>query len=624
MDLTWRERLLQEPEWWEFKRWPFLDTQSLSIESRRAYHRNARIVAAVLDGAPLKDAAQAAQVSPGRVTQLMSRCLAGDEDSPPALTQGLVPCHRVTKSTRKAALGTLSDPVGDRCAFEFLLAQVPGLHEHLTKQVRRAVHRNRRSQNLTARRFHADFISYLIAQDWPQDTYPFTSVSRGYESVRRFLARTQSELRMPRQSMRVIGPKTAPIGAFQEIHIDEAHIDCHGAAAVVLHNRMKPVRLGRISLLLARDVATGAYLAATFALTPHPNSADVLALLEQLVRPWTPLTLTAPGLSYTSTTGFPSALDESFCRPAFGIVRLDNALAHLSHQVRRMVCDHLSATCNFGLPKNPKARALIEQAFRRLNIDIHRFPSTTGSHPTDPLREPTKLQKEPPFVSLQALEEAISVLLVEYNHSPLANMGGITPIEQMHYQMANHLLSLRATSLGPGLGPYERAMTVTVRKGFSADAPRINFEGCQYDGVALNTASLVNQKVSIVFDIRDIRELRVFTLDGKSLGTVAAPRTWLRFAHSLTMRKRIRRLVREHVLSTKDPLGGFYDYMMAHRHLPRDALTLVDMSQKCPDDATITSDGSSSNGLVGENNPGLDDALKQLPDWSPEMAKRRR
>lgn len=624
MDLSWQERLMQEPEWWEFSRWPFLDTHSLSPESRRAYHRNARIVAAVLNGDSLKDAAQAAQVSPARVTQLMHRCLAGDEDSPPALTQGLVPHQRLKQSGRKAALSTLTDSLGDRCAFEFLLAQVPGLHEHLMKQIRRAVRRNRRSQNLTARRFHADFISYLIAQDWPQDTYPFTSVSRGYESIRRFLARTQADLRMPRQSHRVIGPKTAPIGAFQEIHIDEAHIDCHGSAAVVLHNRMKPVRLGRISLLLARDVATGAYLAATFALTPHPNSADVLALLEQLVQPWTALTLTAPGLSYTSTTGFPSALDESFCRPAFGIVRLDNALTHLSHQVRRMVCDHLSATCNFGLPKNPKARALIEQAFRRLNIDIHRFPSTTGSHPTDSLREPTKLQKEPPFVSLRALEEAITVLLVEYNHSPLANMGGVTPMEQMQYQMANHLLPLRATSLGPGLGPFERTTTVTVRKGFTADAPRINFAGCQYEGVALNSARLINEKVSVVLDIRDIRELQVFTLNGKSLGRVIVQGTWNRFPHSVSMRKRIRRLVREHVLSAKDPLGGFYDYMMAHRHLPRDALTLVEMSQKRPADAPNTSEGSSSNGLVGENNPGLDDALKQLPDWSPEMAKRRR
>lgn len=429
---------------------------------------------------------------------------------------------------------------------------------------------------------------------------------------------------MPREHQRITGPKMAPVTAFQEIHIDEAHIDCHGAAAVVLHGRMKPVRLGRISLLLARDVSTECYLAAIFALTPHPNAADILALLEQMIQPWQAPALATPGLVYASQIGFPSALDESFCRPAFGIIRLDNALVHLSHQVRRMVCDHLGATANFGLAKNPKARALIEQAFRRLNVDVHRFPSTTGSHPVDPVREPAKLQKEPPFVSLRALEEAITVLLVEYNHSPLANLGGVTPLEQMHYQMANHLLPLRATALGPGLGPYERTKTVTVRKGFTADAPRINFEGCQYTGAAINSADYLNRTVRVVFDIRDIRQLEVLTVDGQRLGPVQAPMLWQRFPHSVALRKRIRRLIREGVLAKADPLGGFFDYMMAHHHLPKQALDIIRWGHE------IRGDGVSSTAMEAPETQSVAEdatlrtALKQLPDWTPDLAKKRR
>jgi putative transposase len=625
MELTWRERLIHEPEWYEFPRWPLADIQHLSPENRRRYNKNLRVVAGVLEGCSLKDVAHTLNLSPSWVSQLMTRCLGGREDAPPALTQGLIPHKRLARSTRKRPLGTLTATAGDRCAFEFVLTQAPGLEDFLLKQIRMAVNRNRRGQNLNPGSLHAQFIAYLESQNWPRNTYPFTTTSRGYESIRRFLKRTVTQLRMPKQPNRVILPQAAPVFAFEEIQIDEAHIDCHGAAAVVLHGQMTPLRLGRISLLLARDSGTGCYLAATIALTAHASASDVLALLEQLIQSWEPLTLTAPGLTYAAEAGFPSALDESFCRPTFGIIRLDNALSHLSHQVRRMICDHLGATCNFGLPKNPKGRALIEQAFRRLNVDIHRFPSTSGSHPTDPVREPSKLKKTPPYVSLRALEEAVSVLLTEFNLRPLANQGAVTPLEQMRFQMTDHFLPLRATAIGPGLQPFERMKTASVRKGLRTELPRINFEGCQYVGPALNNAELINQTVIIIFDIRDIRQLQVSTPDGQRLGVILAPKTWQRFAHSLALRKRINRLIREDVLSRRDPLGGFFNYTMAHRHLPKEALTLVQLSNdKTRDDIAASGNQTHHNNISPRDDPALEAKLKSLPDWDAQMAKNRR
>lgn len=626
MALSWQERLTDEPEWFDLSRWPLVDTSRLSPEHRLQFHRNQRIVAGVLAGRSSKDVAEEMGRSPALVSQLMSRCLGGRPDHPPALSQALIPHKRIQSSRRKLPLSTLASPCGDRCSFEFLLQQVPGLEDHLLKHIRMAVNRSRRGQNLTPRRFHAHFIAYLDSQAWPRDAYPFTSHKRGYETVRLYLKRELQERLLPKLSQRVIGSRLPPVCAFREIHIDEAHIDCHGAVAVILRHQMKPVRLGRISLLLARDVGTGCYLGAAIALTAHPSAADVLSLLEQLVQPWQCPALTTPGLSYATEKGFPSALSEAFCRPAFGIVRMDNALAHLSHQVRRMVCDHLSATCNLGLPKNPKARALIEQAFRRLNLDIHRFPSTTGSHPTDSRREPPKLQKEPPYVSLHALEEAVSILVIEFNASPLANQGGVTPLEQMAYQMSNHLLPLRAASLGSGLGPYERMKTATVRKGFTADVPRINFEGCQYQGVVLNTAGLINQKVLIVFDIRDVRQLKVSTLDGKNLGVVYAPKTWLRFAHSLALRKKINHMIRENVFSKRDPLGSYFNYTLAHRQLPKQALEMTQVARAMAQETNDTDESPTPapSEIHRADDLRLTEALKQLPDWTPDMVNKRR
>lgn len=168
MELTWRERLRQEPEWEDFARWPFVDTHALSSEARHRYHTNARIVANVLDGHPLNAVARTLSVSPSWVSQLMNRCLAGEADAPPALTQGLIPHRHLRKPRRKTALGTLTAPSGDRCSFEYVLETAPGLKDDLVKQIRRSISRNRRSQNLTPRRFHARFIAQLIAQDWPR------------------------------------------------------------------------------------------------------------------------------------------------------------------------------------------------------------------------------------------------------------------------------------------------------------------------------------------------------------------------------------------------------------------------------------------------------------------------
>ena len=411
--------------------------------------------------------------------------------------------------------------------------------------------------------------------------------------------------------------------AFQEIHIDEATVDCHGSVAVILHGQMTPHRLARISILLARDIGTGCYLGATIALSTHPNSADILALLEQLIQPWEPMTLTAPGLSYAAQAGFPSAMGEVYVRPSFGILRLDNALAHLSHPVRRMICDHLGATCNFGLPKNPKARAMVEQAFRKLNVDIHRLPSSTGTSPVDPLKEPLKNRKKAPLLSLNALEQALSVLLTEHNLQPMKSMGGVSPMEQTRYQMANHLLPLRAPNPFPGLKPFERQQVVTVRQGFSADAPRINFEGCQYKGGAIDDFALLNQRVHIIYDIRDIRTLEVTTLNGRHLGTVWAPKTWQRYAHSVSLRKRINALIRAHVLSARDPLGGYFDYTLTHRHLPKEALTLL----RIDDHQTDIADSvlpETELARTTRSSKELDEALSKLPDWSPGMVRKRK
>lgn len=628
MNLSWRERLIAEPHWLDMNQWPFIEAQALPADVRRGYQRNIEIVHAVLQGSPLREVANRHRLHPSRITQLMNRCLGGDEEADPPLSAGLLPQKRLSTGRRHSPLPTFSRKGGARCSFKHLLDSVPGLQKHLVERVRLSARQSRQGQNLSAKALHACFLAYLESQNWPRDCYPYTSVSQGYESVRKLLKRLLTDFTMPRPPTREILSRQPSTRVFQEIQIDEHTLDCKGAAAVLLHGEMKPVRLARISVLVARDVATGCFLAHTIALTQHPAADDVLALFEAMTTPWQPMTLKTPGLVYASETPFPSALGEAFVRPTFGIIRLDNALAHLSRPVRLMISDYLFATNNLGLPRLPKGRNVIEQAFARLNVDVHRFPSTTGSHPVDPIREPRKNQKRAPFVSLRTLEEVLSVLLAEYNLSPLANQGAVSPIEQVRHQMMHHLVPLRSPSRGPSLEPFESVRQVMVRQPERGRSPRINFEKVVYEGAALRSSALVNQKVLIRFDRRDIRRLRVQTLDGRDIGEVVASRAWRRYPHSLATRKRINRLIREGYLSRRDPLLEYFNYTAAHRELPREALTLVNLTREFRLNENVPAELEPSEGLpppqLVTDEPSVANALKELPDWNPDMVQNRR
>ncbi len=626
MNLSWRDRLAAEPHWQLMSSWPLVSTHAFTRQKKAAFQRNIEMVAAALTGEPLGEIAQRYGLSPAILTRLMNRCLGGPADGEPALSRGLVPYQQLDKSLRRSPLATHTKKCGARCSFECLLDTLPDLKVYLVKLIRASVNQTRRGQNLAAKPLHALFLAYLETHNWPRDAYPYTSKSRGYESVRRFLNTTAAELTMPTAPSREIRTRQLASRAFAEIQIDEHTLDCNGAAAVVLQGQMKPLRLARICVLVARDVATGCYLAHTIALTQHPSADDVLALFEAMNQPWEPLELTTPGLSYGAAAPYPAALGETFLRPAYGIIRLDNALAHLSRTVRHMVAETLLATVNFGLPRVPKGRNVIEQAFARLNIDIHRFPSTTGSHTQDPIREPRKNLKSAPCVSLKVLEEALSVLLAEFNIRPLANQGGVSPIEQIEYQMQHHLVPLRAPRLGPVSAPFESVREVTVRRPDTAGGQRINFEKVSYVGPALSASVLTGQKVMIRFDRRDLRTLHVQTLEGRPLGVVHAPRTWQRFPHSLATRKKINRLIREGQLSRRDPLGGYFAYTSAHHTLPSQALTLVQLSREFGGTYELANPEDSSTELLDEpgSNADLAGALTKLPDWDASMVRRRR
>lgn len=625
MQLTWRERLEREPEWADIQQWTWVDADTLPSAKRKRYRRNLEAMTRILQGEPLNRVAHTVRVHPSRLTRLCNRCLGGNDEEAPALARGLIPGVRLRNSQRHKALSTLTTPAGAAHAFKHLLDTVPGLKAYLDKLIKQSVRQSRRGQNLTPKAFHAAFIRYLKGMNWPQDTYPFSVPSEGYETLRTYLKEQIRVFSMPKTAKRRILPSVMTSIFCSEIEIDEYTVDCHGSVVVELNGVMQPLRLARVRLITARDVGTGCVLASTLSLTKKVTQDDMLSLLGQLVTPWEPLQLTTPGLAYPPGGCFPSALGEIYRRVMIGLVRLDNDLSHMAHSVRHYICNVLGGTLNLGLVKYPLARHTIEQAFARLNVDIHRLPSTTGSHPKDPLREPARHQTKAPVISFRVLEEIISVLLVEHNVRTVGSQGGASALAQVQYQVANLFLPLRSALASHQLNAYIGERQVTIRQN-KHHRPHIHFEGVRYKGDAIEKASLINQPVTVRFDRRDIRTLDVITLEGEHLGTVFAAKSWQRFAHSLTTRKYILQLVRQDLIERDDLLGGYFDYTLDHRKLPSKALELVRINREFGQGASMAppNEPASDNAESVSHSPASERALKTIPPWRPDMVTKRK
>ena len=624
MLLGWRERLNLQPEWADMNHWPWIDPGSLPLSKRNQYVRNREAITCVLRGESMKNVAQQLGFHASALTRLAHRCLGGRDDELPHLSQALIPGKRIEHSHRHKPLGKVGECVGAANAFNHLLDTVPGLQPYLDKLIKGSVKQSRHGQNLTPKAFHAAFIRYLRGINWPQDTYPFSVSSQGYETLRQYLKQQVLILSIPTEAKRVILPKSITNQYAREIEIDEHTVDSHSSISLAFNGELEHLRVSRIYLLAARDVATGCTLAYTLSLSPAPTADDVLNLLKQLTSRWKPLELKTPGLTYPPGDCFPSALGEAYQRALINIIRMDNAWAHLALNVRQFVCKSLGATLNLGIVKTPKARNIIEQAFAKLNIDIHRLPSTTGSHTQDPVKEPPQHYKKAPTVSLRVLEEAISVVLAEHNRRVVGNIGGTTPISQVQYQMAQHFIPMRPGVIDPLLTSRDQEEIAYVRQ-YKDHSPCINFEGVRYRGRGIDQPELINSQVKIRFDTDDIRQLQVTTLDGKSLGAVLAAKTWQRFSHSRTTRKYIMKMIKKGFIERRDPFGNYFDYMAKHRHLPTKALEMVRVHREFsrPTKPNVTLKDITEHKSLDDDSKQKNKNIK-IPVWSPSMVEKRR
>ena len=582
MWMSWRERLVLQPELGAFDQWPRIPMDSLPRKYRKVFLRNQMIVAQALSGTDrFGEIARQHNVSRGRVSQLLNRCLGGESNKPPALTRGLVPHHRVVENQRQTQVPNLSQPRGNSCAFKDLLKAIPALPLALDAMIMAKLNDAPNAQRLTPEAMHGEFKRVLAEANWPQDRYPYTSASVAYESVRRYLHRRMDELLLARHHRQ---PSSAQHPLLHEkvhraqraVQIDEHTLDLQGLVYLLLNGEMIPLRLARASVLLATDVDTHCILGYVLAPTRHPNQQDMLALLDQCFAPWKPLTLTTPGFEYSPGACFPSGLDESY-PISFGTVQMDNALMHSAHSVIDLLCKQFGATLSLGHPAMPKTRRLVESVFDYINKTCsHRFASTAGSSPVDPKRESRKNQKRPPAVTFQTINEALSVILAEYNITPQPSLGGATPLALFAHHCESHFVRYIPQQYRQAWKPFTGSKEVTLHwYKHELRIPHVNFHGVRYQGPGLMKVAGNTKRVRVEFDRRDIRTLQAFAPSGDALGELHAPSSWRRYPHSLATRQLIQKNAKHHRFNARDPLATYFRHLLENKNQPKTALSIL-------------------------------------------------
>ena len=580
--MSWKQTLDNNPELRLLSNWPVLVATDLPKAKQKGFKRNLNVVDAVLKGEKLQNVGLRYSMSAANISGILKRCLVHDENGNLPLTQALVPHSRIKRYDRKKALPSSQAAFGYSGQFTRLLNELCGLKSELDEIIISRAKRHNYAQVLTTKSFHGRF-KHLLKTKYRlgSNDYPFNTSTCAYESLRKYLKQRQLEIEFRATAIEEEVSLYSSVSdqlAFDEIQIDEQCVDAFASFYIQLNSSVLPLRVARVSVILAKDASSKMYLGKHIAFTRQANQEDMLCLIQNMVLKNTHNKLCTPGLAYLPGASFPCEHQKNI---SFHKVKLDNAFMHLASSVRGVFCDIFGATVNFGLPSQPTHRALVEQAIQLVNDVSHSFDSTTGSRSNDPIRETTKNAKLIPHLSLQVFEEALDVVLANYNCTPQSTLGGATPLEiYQHQKKYGPIVTLpNTTDLDHSIFLSNTKSKVHYPKN-SSHAPYINALLTKYTGKCLLATQTRHKEVVLVYDRRDVRNVDAYSIAGDKLGQLFAPRSWRQFPHSFALRQYIKKLIRENRFSSQDPLAGLFNYLLQNKELPKHALEVARLFQQ--------------------------------------------
>lgn len=549
--------------------WTEVRVKSLPKDRRPRFRRRKRALELyVRDRLPLNEISQRVGLSRGEIYRLVQRAFTVLDDGTVVGWLACIPGYRIKAYERRAAAST-----GKAGRVSLFFRENPNLLELVT-----AWALGKKSPDVGKVRGRG------LARIWTGflNALRDAKIDEATAPNRKALARVVRAIRTSNYDKSVgllHGPEAARIARLDAtedsiqataVPYESVQFDAHRLDVIITirvtdaDGTKRSVPLARLWLLLLIDVASRAVLGYSICPSLQVGADDVLdAFANALVR-WVPKDTPSPRIAYRVGAGLPSGVLPGCERRAFVSLRFDNAMAHLSAWTQERIIETIGCEINTGRPASPLSRAVVERFFLTFEeVSLHKWPSTTGSGPSDPRRHEPDRAAERLEVELPDLELAVDLAIANYNTTPHSSLNGRTPLEYIRYCDERRIGLPRHIKhpCGQELPLFKREFTKRIagdlRKG---RRPYVEFMGVRYTNEALmHLTNLIGSPVTLVVNVKDLRYAEVFLANGASIGIVKASAPWLRHAHSLRTRRTIRALMRRGVI----PLDS-HDPVMAH------------------------------------------------------------
>ncbi|MEM5029789.1 hypothetical protein AB6L51_09315 [Bacillus altitudinis] len=549
-----------DPKSLDTSNWPKVLVDHLDEEHKEIYLKRKQAVELYLEGnTSLREIHNSTGISRKRIRMFTQRCLELDENSNLWGFRALIPYKKTLEYKRKN--------FNSKClagVFELLLETYPSIKDVIHDY-------SQKNNSINYKTLHKKFLNACRSEGLTPIDYPFNTETMGYKALQRYI----KKIKKIALSNNVENFYQSPIitRPFQRVQFDGHRIDAVIAITFKTPEGDEVVEImNRIWLLVIIDVATRAILGFHLCLNKEYSANDVLYCIKNAVIPRERRKLSIPGLKFSNRGNFPSEYLEEAKWGVWDEFLYDNAKANLSNIVRDRLTQIIGCSVNAGPVRVPERRGIIERFFKTLeDTGYHKLPTTTGSHPKDPLRKNAEQKAVKYRLTAEQLEEVTEVLIANYNATPNEGVNNLTPLEVLEQRLSRGMSVRKISEEKRNEVVFFHMKVERTIQGNKVKSrkPHINFEGVKYSNEILSRSyELIGTKLTLLINMEDLRTVQAFLPDGSEFGVFTAFGKWGVTPHDLKTRKMINKLRKRkmiHLLQEDDPID------VLTKHLEKEA-----------------------------------------------------
>lgn len=567
--------------------WPLVDRTLLSEKNLEIFNKRAKAVELYIQGEKTNNEIfELTSINSKELLKHVKNCFMYDEPTKTILGyRALIPYKRLQNYSRKAATHQkdIIDPeIKLTGAFEHLLSEYPEIRKKIVDAYLQRKTKSSNVPSLNGDGIHKYFLKLCNDAGINIHQYPFNTEDKARRSLYRFFTKIDHNFflkssskygkeasRQARLNTEMNEEKLLLNRPYQRVQFDGHKIDAMFTVSFLTPEGDTVTQVcHRAWLLVIVDVATRAVIGHHISINKEYNSDDVLHCIRNAVIPYKKIDFTIPDLDYHPEGGIPSNMIPQAEWALWDEFSYDNGKANLAKIVTDRLYQIVGCTLNPGPVSLPESRGIIERLFKSLEIQGYRkLPSTTGSHPNDPIRKNPQDKALQYEISIEHLEQLTHVLISNYNGSPHSGISNFSPLKLMQQRIERGLepriLDLNKRQEAVFFCIQAKAkINGNIKKG---KRPYIQYMGVIYRSEVLSQSThLIGVSLKILINVEDLRNIRVFLPDGSEFGYVRAGGQWGIIPHSLRLRKAINKLKNERVIyfgRHDDPFQIYYAYL---------------------------------------------------------------